>query len=347
MVSSVNVEWKRKLTITGIIAGVYVGYRFFLPAVIPFVTAVFLAGWLYPAAVCVEKKTGIKRGIVGTILLTLLFAALGILAYWGILGIMGQLQEAVANIPALLKTGERMLDSCCGFLEEVTGHSSAETKRYLMERGANIMEVFLSALTPENIGKIVGMAKHVILFISGLVVTYISTSFIMGDMENLQKKIREYSWLAGIRRAFRRLKETTAVYFKAQLLIMAIIAGVCAVGFWLMKSPYFLVFGIALGILDAIPLIGTGTILYPAAIVFLIRGEVGIAVGCVILDLVTSFLREVLEARLLGGRLGVSPLVILGCVYIGVLIFGGAGVILGPLAFSTAYELGKEWDVWD
>ena len=324
MVSSVNVEWKRKLTITGIIAGVYVGYRF------------FLAGWLYPAAVRVEKKTGIKRGIVGTILLTLLFAALGILAYWGILGIMGQLQEVVANIPALLKTGERMLDSCCGFLEEVTGHSSAETKRYLMEQGANIMEVFLSALTPENIGKIVGMAKHVILFISGLVVTYISTSFIMGDMENLQKKIREYSWLAGIRRAFRRLKETTAVYFKAQLLIMAIIAGVCAVGFWLMKSPYFLVFGIALGILDAIPLIGTGTILYPAAIVFLIRGEVGIAVGCVIL-----------EARLLGGRLGVSPLVILGCVYIGVLIFGGAGVILGPLAFSTAYELGKEWDVWD
>ena len=347
MVSSVNVEWKRKLTITGIIAGVYAGYRFFLPAVIPFVTAIFLAGWLYPAAVRVEKKTGIKRGIVGTILLTLLFAALGILAYWGILGIMGQLQETVANIPALLKTGERMLDSCCGFLEEVTGHSSAETKRYLMEQGANIMEVFLSALTPENIGKIVGMAKHVILFISGLVVTYISTSFIMGDMENLQKKIREYSWLAGIRRAFRRLKETTAVYFKAQLLIMAIIAGVCAVGFWLMKSPYFLVFGIALGILDAIPLIGTGTILYPAAIVFLIRGEVGIAVGCVILDLVTSFLREVLEARLLGGRLGVSPLVILGCVYIGVLIFGGAGVILGPLAFSTAYELGKEWDVWD
>lgn len=346
MVSSVNVEWKRKLTITGIIAGVYAGYRFFLPAVIPFLTAIFLAGWLYPAAVRIEKKTGVKRGIAGTILLTFVFAALGLLVYWSAMGIMGQLQAAAENIPALLEMGERMLDSCCGFLETLTGYSGAEAKTYLMEQGTNIMEVFLSAFTPENVGKIVGMAKHVVLFISGLVVTYISASFILGDMENIQKKIREYSWLAGIRRAFRRLKETTAVYFKAQILIMAIIACVCAAGFWFMKSPYFLIFGIALGILDAIPLIGTGTILYPAALVFLIKGDAGIAAGCVILDLVTSFLREVLEARLLGGRLGISPLVILGCVYIGVLLFGGAGVILGPLAFSTAYELGKEWDVW-
>lgn len=154
----------------------------------PFLTAIFLAGWLYPASVRVEKKTGIKRGIVGTVLLTAVFVALGILAYWGIVGIMGQLQAAVANIPVLLKTGERMLDSCCGFWEALTGYSSAETKRYLMERGANIMEGFLSVLTPENIGKAVGVAKHVILFISGLVVTYISASFIMGDMENIQKK---------------------------------------------------------------------------------------------------------------------------------------------------------------
>ena len=313
----------------------------------PFLTAIFLAGWLYPAAVRVEKKTGIKRGITGTVLLTFVFMAVGILVYWCIRGALGQIQAAIENIPALLKTAEGMLDSCCGVLEEITGYSGTETKKYIMEESGNIMGVFLSALTPENMEKILGMAKLGIFFISGLVVTYISASFIMGDMENIQKKIREYSWLTGIRRAFRRLKETTAVYFKAQILIIAIIACVCAAGFWLMKSPYFLIFGIALGILDAIPLIGTGTILYPAAIIFLIKGEAGIAVGCVILDLITSFLREVLEARLLGGRLGVSPLVILGCVYIGVLIFGGAGVILGPLAFSTAYELGKEWDVWD
>ena len=136
------------------------GYRFFLPAVIPFLTAIFLAGWLYPAAVRVEKKTGIKRGITGTVLLTFVFMAVGILVYWCIRGALGQIQAAIENIPALLKTAEGMLDSCCGVLEEITGYSGTETKKYIMEESGNIMEVFLSALTPENMEKILGMAKY-------------------------------------------------------------------------------------------------------------------------------------------------------------------------------------------
>lgn len=114
-----------------------------------------------------------------------------------------------------------------------------------------------------------------------------------------------------------------------------------------MKSPYFLILGIGLGVLDVLPLIGTGTFLYPAAVIFLIRGNVGIAGGCVILDIVTSLLREFLEPRLLGEKLGISPISVLASVYLGVILYGGWGVVLGPLAFSTAYEIGKEWDIWD
>jgi predicted PurR-regulated permease PerM len=114
-----------------------------------------------------------------------------------------------------------------------------------------------------------------------------------------------------------------------------------------MKSPYFLILGLALGALDALPVIGTGTFLYPAAVVCLLKGNTVAAVGCVLLDLVTSLLREYLEPRLLGEKLGISPVVILACVYVGLFLFGASGVILGPLAFSTALELGREWDVWD
>ena len=108
-----------------------------------------------------------------------------------------------------------------------------------------------------------------------------------------------------------------------------------------------MILGIVLGLLDALPIIGTGTFLYPAALFLFLKGNGAAAVGCVVLDLVTSVLREFLEPRLLGGRLGISPIAVMASVYIGVFLFGGFGVFLGPLAFSTAYELGKEWDVWD
>ncbi len=114
-----------------------------------------------------------------------------------------------------------------------------------------------------------------------------------------------------------------------------------------MKNPYFLILGIALGVLDALPIIGTGTFLYPAALIFLLRGNSWTAAGCVLLDVVTSILREFLEPKLLGGKLGISPIAVLASVYIGIFLYGGLGVFLGPLSFSTIYELGKEWDVWD
>ena len=49
----------------------------------------------------------------------------------------------------------------------------------------------------------------------------------------------------------------------------------------------------------------------------------------------------------LGEKLGVPPIVVLVSVYLGMLLYGVSGVILGPLAFSTVYEIGKEWDIWD
>lgn len=153
-------------------------------------------------------------------------------------------------------------------------------------------------------------------------------------MENIRKKIWDYSWLVGTRRVVRRLKKTSVTYLKAQLVIMALVAAVCTLGFWFMKSPYFLILGIVLGALDALPLIGTGTFLYPAAVVFLLRGNASVAAGCVLLDIVTSLLREFLEPRLLGGKLGISPIMVLASVYTGIFLYGGWGVILGPLSFQ-------------
>lgn len=113
-----------------------------------------------------------------------------------------------------------------------------------------------------------------------------------------------------------------------------------------MGSPYFLILGIVLAVFDAVPIIGTGTFLYPAALILFLQRKGMLAAGCVLLDLITSFLREFLEPRLLGAKLGVSPLAVLASVYFGMLLFGGWGVLVGPLSFSTAYEIGKEWDIW-
>lgn len=342
-----HIEWKRKLMIMGIGVGVFVGYKYLLPAAVPFLAAWVLASWLEPIAGKVERRTKIKKSFTGAFLLTVLLALMGVLMYLGIRELFVQIQTALIHVPDFADGVLKLLDNFCGALERSTGIPGSDSREYILSRVKDSRENLLTFVGTDVMEIILSWTKGILFFMSGLVVTFITTILIIGDMENLRRKIWDYSWLVGTRRVVKRLQKTTVLYLKAQLIIIFCVGAVCCIGFYLMKSPYYLILGIVLGFLDALPIIGTGTFLYPAAVIFLIKGRAGIAVGCVLLDIITSVLRELLEPRLLGKKLGVSPIAVLASVYLGVLLFGVWGVLLGPLSFSTAYEIGREWDVWD
>ena len=57
--------------------------------------------------------------------------------------------------------------------------------------------------------------------------------------------------------------------------------------------------------------------------------------------MVCSFVRQVLEPKLVGKRLGVPPLAVLISIYAGIWVYGGSGVILGPISALVIYELYK------
>ena len=265
----------------------------------------------------------------------------------GIRKLFFQIKTAVARFPALADKCGILLDKCCLALENATGILKEDSRSYILSQVDGMQEHMLAVINTNTVGTVFSWVKRALVLFSGGLMTYISTLLIIADMEKLQRKIWDYSWLVGTRRIIKRLQKTTVTYLKAQGIIIALVGAVCSVGFWLMGSPYFLLLGIALGLLDALPLIGTGTFLYPTAVILLIQGRTSSALGCVLLDIITSLLREFLEPKLLGNKLGVSPIVILASVYLGMLMFGGFGVILGPLSFSTVYEIGREWDVWD
>ena len=189
--------------------------------------------------------------------------------------------------------------------------------------------------------------KNTTAVLGGVFFAYILSILLAGDLENIRKKVREYKWLEGILRILRRLRKTTVVYFKAQCVLVIVVSGICVLGLWMIGNEYFLILGLLLGILDMLPFLGTGIFLYPAAVIYFFKGEVMSAMICIGMDVVTSVVRRLGEPRLLGGQLGISPLWIVISIYIGLFIFGVSGVFLGPLAFSTIYEAGKEWDVWD
>lgn len=325
----------------------YLGLRYLLPVVIPFLLGWLLALWCYPLARKAEQKFHLPVAVGGAILMIALAGGVAFLLWIGIQEGLQQIRYLLTHYEQLQSWCMQLLNQCCQVLEKHTGILVEDSRTFLVGSALQIQEDFVGDIGVKTVEQATACVRWIFVAVSSLVIAVISGIFILKDMEELKRKIREYSLLQGCRRVLRRLKETAVVYFKAQLFIMLTISLECIVGFWLLKSPYYLLFGIGLGLLDALPLIGTGLFLYPAGLFFLVRGHPVTAVGCVVLELLTSFTREFMEPRMIGKKLGIYPVVVLAAVYLGMVIYGPAGVLLGPMSFFLMYEIGKEWDVWD
>ena len=136
--------------------------------------------------------------------------------------------------------------------------------------------------------------------------------------------------------------EAIGGYVKAQCIIIGVIMVICVVGFFVAGTPYATVIGIGTGILDALPVLGTGLVIVPWAIVEIVRGEYLTALILGLTYGACALTREVLEPRLVGKRLGLFPILVLMSVYVGVKVYGAAGILLGPLSLLVIQELWRQ-----
>ena len=136
--------------------------------------------------------------------------------------------------------------------------------------------------------------------------------------------------------------EAIGGYVKAQCMIIGLIMVICVVGFFLAGSPYAVILGIGIGLMDALPVLGTGLFIVPWLVVEVIRGEYLTALILGLTYGACTLTREILEPRLVGKRLGLFPILVLMSVYVGVKVYGASGILLGPLSLLVIQELWKE-----
>ena len=130
-----------------------------------------------------------------------------------------------------------------------------------------------------------------------------------------------------------KLNSLAKIYFKVQMLIMLSTAIICVIGFLLIRNPYAIVLGIILGLLDALPMFGTGTVLIPWCIILLVAGHFFSAAVLFTVYIITYLLREFMESKFMGDRLGIAPFTMMVIIYMGLVLYGILGFILGPVSY--------------
>lgn len=111
------------------------------------------------------------------------------------------------------------------------------------------------------------------------------------------------------------------------------------IGFLILKIPNFFTLGVICGILDILPYVGTIIVFIPIIIYNIIMKNFLCAFGLICLYILVQVVREILEAKFLGDKLDIHPLVILLSIYVGVEIFGILGILVGPMYGILAKEI--------
>ena len=101
------------------------------------------------------------------------------------------------------------------------------------------------------------------------------------------------------------------------------------VGFILTRQSYGLLLALGLAVLDFIPIVGAGTVMVPWAVIALFTRDYVTAVNLMLIWGVIALFRRVMEPKFVGNQTGLSPILSLFSIYVGMKIAGVLGMIWG------------------
>ncbi|MDE6385706.1 MAG: AI-2E family transporter, partial [Eubacterium sp.] len=188
------------------------------------------------------------------------------------------------------------------------------------------------------------VVKSVPSALIGIVIGIVAWIFFAKDYDHIVKFIRlqlpesKKNLLVEIKQVF---SKTILKMVRAYALIMFITFCELAIGLTILKligvmnNSYTFIIAIAIAIFDILPVAGSGGILIPWALIALISGDVGQAIGLIVIYIVISIIRQYIEPKIVGDSLGVNPLVTLAGLYFGLKLFGFMGMFIVPILVMT------------
>lgn len=335
----------RILAWAGGVLAVWLGMRLVLPLLLPFLLGLALALLAEPA-VGFFCRRGVNRSVGAGIGVTmaLCFVCMALLVMGGLL--LRELSRVAGILPDLEQAAQSGISLLQGWLLGLA-ERTPEAIRPLMEENLAAFFSDGSAMVDQGVDFLLGLAGNILSRVpdralmlgTGVISAYLLSAKLPRLKALVLAKLpgpRIRSLLQGLG----KLRRALGGWALAQAKLMGVTLALLLGGFLLLRIAYAPVWAVIVAMVDALPVLGTGTVLIPWAGVCLLQGQTARAVGLGGLYLTVALTRSALEPRLLGRQLGLDPLVTLMAVYAGYKLGGFGGMVLAPMAAVALLQLG-------
>ena len=332
--------WTRVLKNIGyvvlLIIGLYIALKlsiFYMPFLVAFIISLIIE----PLIKCIMKKTGLTRRTSSIIIFILVSVIiLGILA-WIIVTLFSESSSLLQGLNDYVDKASTQIQ---GFIEQFHFDKiklSDEILTIVQESSGDFLQTISNWLRNALNGLINVVTKIPEIAIC-VGITILALYFICVDKIYILDQIEYHlpkTWVKKLSTHLKDLIQTLGGYLKAEVTLILVSFVISLVGLYILS---FLKFNIqypllmAFGFVDALPILGSGTVMIPWAVISGLNGDLSLGIAIVTLFIIMSVVRQFLEPKLVSKNIGVHPIFTLIAMYTGFKITGVIGLLLGPIA---------------
>ena len=316
-----------------------------LPFLLPFLLGLGLAWAAEPAVRLLRRRLKMPRILASGISVTLCFLLL-ILLFFSLLALLIRGLTPLARIlPDLAETASSGLELLKSWLLSLSQRGPQSLRPVLQQQIQALFSdstAFLGQGLKYGFSLAGGILTHIPDQAFTLFTALISGYMISARLPKLKKwflQLISRPRLQALCEILSRLRRTLGGWLLAQAKLFLTAFCILFAGFSLLKIPHALLWALGTAFLDALPLLGTGMVLIPWSLIFLLQGSPVKALGLLALYVTAALSRSLLEPRFVGKQLGLDPLLTLAAIYIGYRLWGFPGMIFSPLLAVTGLSL--------
>lgn len=328
---------RKILNIVLLIVAIYVGIKmaiFYMPFLIAFIISLMVE----PAIKYLMRTTKMTRKMSSTIIFVIVFSIIIGCLTWGIISLISESTN-------LLQTLNIYIDKAYTQIQETIGRMNIK-KISISNNVLNIAESAsreilykISTWLTEFLTKLINGITSIPTIAIYTVITILSLYFICTDkiyMLDLMEHHMPKNWVQKIGIHLREITKSLGGYLKAEAILILVSFVISVIGLYTFKLigmnvKYPLLIALGIGFVDALPILGSGSVMVPWAIISALNGDLKLGIAIIILWIIMSLVRQFLEPKIVSGKIGIHPIFTLIAMYTGFKVIGVMGMLVGPI----------------
>ena len=316
---------------------VWLSIQFFLPLFSPFVFGTLLALSAEPMVRFLHKKLRMPRAVSAGIGVSMCFSLLTMLLLClcaFLIRELGSLGNVLPDLGQTAKTGFSLIQN---WLLQLSSHTP-ESLQPVLQQNVNRFFSDSAALLDKAISYLLGLAGNLLSQVPDSALSFgtalISAFLISAKLPKIRRSLlrripRER--LHALMDTVKEIRKILVCWLTAQCKLVGVSFLILFLGLVILQIPYALLWASMICLVDALPVLGTGTVLLPWSLICLLQGDSARAIGLASTYVVVTLTRSMLEPKLLSRHLGLDSLVTLIALYAGFRLWGIGGMILAPI----------------